>query len=116
LQKWIEKLSPSNRREIAKWIGEPKSAASRQKRAERMAERLMQTMEGEVEPPPVLRDIFQRQQRARAAWESLTPVQRRNHLLGIFYYQTVDGRERRAARAVEAALEAAENREQKSAR
>lgn len=111
LLKWIEKLSPSNRREIGKWIGEPKSAASRQKRAERMAERLMQAMEGEIELPPVLRAIFQQQPRARAAWEALTPVQRRNHLLGIFYYQTLDGRERRAAKAVEAALEAAEKKQ-----
>ena len=106
LERWIGKLSPSNRREIGKWIGEPKSAASRQKRAERMAERLMQAMEGEIDPPPVLRSIFQRQPHARAAWEALTPTQRRNHLLGIFYYQTVEGRERRAAKAIEAALEA----------
>jgi hypothetical protein len=34
----------------------------------------------------------------------MTPAQRRNHLLGIFYYQTVEARERRAARAVEEAL------------
>lgn len=107
LQSWIAKLSPSNRREIAKWIAEPQSSASRQKRAQRMAERLMQTMEGEIETPPVLRALFQQQPRARAAWQALTPVQRRNHLLGIFYYQTVEGRERRAAKAVEAALEAA---------
>lgn len=115
LQRWIERLSPSNRREIGKWIGEPKAAASRQRRAERMAERLMLAMEGEIEPPPVLRAIFQRQPCARAAWQALTQVERRNHLLGIFYYQTVDGRERRAERAVKAAIESAERREQGSA-
>lgn len=107
LQSWIEKLSPSMRRKIGKWIGEPKSAASRQRRAERMAERLMQAMEGEAEPPPVLRAIFQRQPLARSAWEALTATQRRNHLLGIFYYETADARERRAAKAVEEALGAA---------
>jgi hypothetical protein len=34
----------------------------------------------------------------------MTPVQRRGHLLGIFYYQTAEARERRAAKAVEEAL------------
>jgi uncharacterized protein YdeI (YjbR/CyaY-like superfamily) len=103
LRKWFDKLSDSMRREIGKWANEPKSAASRQKRAEKMAERLMQAMEGEQEPPPVLKAIFQRQPRAREAWFRLTPTQRRNHLLGIFYYETAEGRERRAAKAVESA-------------
>ena len=37
----------------------------------------------------------------------MTPTQRRNHLLGIFYYQTADARERRAAKAIEEALRVA---------
>ena len=70
-----------------------------------MAERLMQAMEGEQEPPPILKAIFQRQPRAREAWFALTPVQRRNHLLGIFYYETAEGRERRAVKAIEDAVQ-----------
>jgi uncharacterized protein YdeI (YjbR/CyaY-like superfamily) len=104
LKQWYLKLSPSMRREANKWISEPKSAESRQKRALKMAERLLQAMEGELEPPPVLRAIFQRQPLARAGWEALTPVQRRNHLLGIFYYETPEARERRAAKAIDEAL------------
>jgi uncharacterized protein YdeI (YjbR/CyaY-like superfamily) len=104
LRQWYLKLSPSMRREAVKWISEPKSPESRQKRAVKMAERLLQAMEGELEPPPVLRAIFQRQPLARAGWEALTPVQRRNHLLGIFYYETPEARERRAAKAVDEAL------------
>jgi uncharacterized protein YdeI (YjbR/CyaY-like superfamily) len=104
LRKWFDRLSDARRREIGKWAAEPKSAASRQKRAEKMAERLMQAMEGEQEPPPVLKAIFQRQPRAREAWFALTPAQRRNHLLGIFYYETAEGRERRAAKAIEEAM------------
>jgi uncharacterized protein YdeI (YjbR/CyaY-like superfamily) len=110
LRKWYEALSDSMRREIGKWADEPKSPESRKKRAAKMAERLMQAMEGEQEPPPVLKAIFQRQPRAREAWFALTPVQRRNHLLGIFYYETVEGRERRAAKAIEKALEKTGNR------
>ncbi len=105
LRKWFDGLSDSMRREAGKWVEEPKSAESRLKRAARLAERLMQAMEGLEEPPPVLKAIFQRQPRAREAWFALTPVQRRNHLLGIFYYETVEGRERRAAKAIAAAME-----------
>jgi uncharacterized protein YdeI (YjbR/CyaY-like superfamily) len=106
LKKWFDALSPSMRREACKWINEPKSAESRAKRAVRMAERLFQAMEGETDPPPVLKAAFERQPLARAAWYALTPAQRRNHLLGIFYYETPEARGRRAAKAVEAALEA----------
>jgi hypothetical protein len=98
------------RYEISKWVSEPKSAAARKKRAEGMAERLLLTLEGEIEAPPILLTAFQRQPLARKGWEAMTPVQRRGHLLGIFYYQTADARERRAAKAVEEALRVARKR------
>jgi uncharacterized protein YdeI (YjbR/CyaY-like superfamily) len=104
LRRWFDGLSDSMRREIGKWADEPKSAESRRKRAEKMAERLMHAMEGEKEPPPVLRVAFQRHPLAEAGWKALTPTQRRNHLLGIFYYETAEGRERRAGKAIEEAL------------
>jgi uncharacterized protein YdeI (YjbR/CyaY-like superfamily) len=106
LKRWFEQLSPSMRREIGKWVAEPKSAESRQKRALKMAERLLLAMEGETDPPPVLRAAFQRQPLARTGWEALTSTQRRNHLLGIFYYETAAGRERRAGKAIADALRA----------
>lgn len=104
LKHWYLGLSPSMRREIAKWIREPKSEASRQNRAGKMAERLLGAMEGEIELPPVLQVMFQALPMARAGWEALTPLARRNHLLGIFYYESSEARERRAAKAVDAAL------------
>ena len=58
--------------------------------------------------PRVLKAAFLRQPRAREGWFKLTPIQRRNHLLGIFYYETVEARERRAALALEDALRAVE--------
>jgi len=81
-----------------------------QKRAEAMAESLMLAMEGEIEPPPLLRVAFQQQPEAQRGWDLMTPTQKRNHLLGIFYAQTVDGRKRRAAKAVENCLEVAGRR------
>jgi uncharacterized protein YdeI (YjbR/CyaY-like superfamily) len=110
LPKWFAGLSDSMRHEIGKWVNEPKSAESRQKRADGMAERLLLTLEGEIEPPPILQAAFQRQPLARKGWEAMTTVQRRNHLLSIFYYQTADARERRAAKAVEEALRVARKR------
>ncbi len=107
LPKWFAKLSESMRYEIGKWVSEPKSAESRQKRAEGMAERLLLTLEGEMEAPPILQAAFHRQPLARKGWEAMTPVQRRSHLLSIFYNQNADARERRAAKAVEEALRVA---------
>src|SRR5579863_6236636 len=105
LRKWFDGLSDSMRREIGRWVAEPKSSESRGKRAVRLAERLMQAMEGEQEPPPVLKVIFERQPRAREAWFALTPTQRRNHFVGIFYYEKVEARNRRAMKAIEEAME-----------
>jgi len=107
LPKWFAGLSDSMRHEIGKWVSEPKGAETRRKRAEGMAERLLLTLEGEIEAPPILQAAFQRQPLARKGWEAMTPVQRRGHLLGIFYYQTADARDRRAAKAVEEALRVA---------
>jgi uncharacterized protein YdeI (YjbR/CyaY-like superfamily) len=107
LERWFGQLSPSMRRELGKWADQPKSAEGRKKRAEKVAERLYLAMDGETEPPPVLRVLFQRQPLARVGWEAMTPSQRRHHLLGIFYYETADARERRAAKAVEVALKTA---------
>ncbi len=107
LPKWFAGLSYSWRKEIGGWVSEPKSAESREKRAERMAERLLLTLEGETELPPILHAAFLRQPLARKGWEAMTAVQRRGHLLGIFYYQTAEARERRAAKAVEEALRVA---------
>jgi uncharacterized protein YdeI (YjbR/CyaY-like superfamily) len=110
LRKWFDGLNYSIRKWIGDWVNEPKSAASREQRAERMAERLLLTLEGETELPPILHAAFLRQPPARKGWEAMTATQRRNHLLGIFYYQSVEARELRAAKAVEEALRVARRR------
>jgi uncharacterized protein YdeI (YjbR/CyaY-like superfamily) len=107
LPAWFANLSYSNRKEVAGWVTEPKSAEGRQQRAERMAERLLLTMEGEIELPPILQAAFLRQPLARKGWEAMTVHQRRGHLLGIFGYQSVESREKRVAKAIEQALRVA---------
>lgn len=104
LRKWYDRLPPGHRRWIAHSIEEPKSAASRQKRAEETAERLYLTMEGEKEPPPILRVEFQRQPLAEAGWKALTPVQRRSHLFLIFGCRSAEAREKRVRAAIDDAL------------
>jgi uncharacterized protein YdeI (YjbR/CyaY-like superfamily) len=107
LQRWFERISPSMRKGIAGFVNQAKGAETRRLRAEKMAESLMLAMEGELEVPPILRAAFQGQPLARDGWDAMTPTQRRNHLLGIFYAQTVQGRERRAAKAVDEAARVA---------
>jgi uncharacterized protein YdeI (YjbR/CyaY-like superfamily) len=114
LRRYFDGLSPSMRRDIGRWAGEPKSAETRTKRAEQMAERIYLAMDGEKEPPPILRVAFQRQPAARLGWEAMTPVRRRNHLFAIFYYQTAEGRERRLRTALEDALKVARRRNSSS--
>jgi len=58
LPKWFAGLSYSMRKEIADWVSEPKNVGGREKRAERMAERLLLTLEGEAEVPPILHAAF----------------------------------------------------------
>jgi uncharacterized protein YdeI (YjbR/CyaY-like superfamily) len=107
LRKWFDGLSEYTRRMFGALVAEAKSPATRQKQAERIAERLLLTMEGEHETPPILKAAFARQPLAEAGWKAMTLTQRRGHLLGIFYYESVEARERRTAKAVEDALKAA---------
>src|SRR5271155_5098474 len=107
LKKFYDQLNPSARSDIAKWVSTPKSAESRTRRAEQLAERMMLAMEGEQVLPPILQVAFRRAPQAAAGWKAMTPVQRRGHLLGIFYYQSPEAREKRAAKAVEEAVKVA---------
>ena len=107
LRRFFEAMKPSMRRDIGRYVGEPKSAASRTKRAEEVAEWFLLAMEGERETPPILRVAFQRQPAARAGWEAMSPLRRRNHLLSIFHYKTAEAREKRTRAAIEDALKLA---------
>jgi len=77
---------------------------SRLRRAEQVAEQLLSTMEAELDLPPILKLAFARDPRAYQGWQSMTLLQRRSHLLGIFYCRTPESRDRRIAKMLEAAL------------
>jgi uncharacterized protein YdeI (YjbR/CyaY-like superfamily) len=110
LKKWFDGLNEYTRRMICGMVQEAASPATRQKRAEQWAERLMLTMEGERELPPILRAAFLREPLARKGWEAMTQLQRRGHLLGIFYYKEGEARDKRAGKAVEEALRVAKKK------
>ena len=104
LREWYEGLTEYTRREIGKWVGGVKSDEARMSRAEQMAERLLATMEGEKMLPPVLEAAFRARPRARAGWEKMSAVQRRNELMAVFYYRSPEARQRRVEKVVEACL------------
>jgi uncharacterized protein YdeI (YjbR/CyaY-like superfamily) len=110
LRKWFDGLSDYTRRMLCAMVDGSKNPETRQRQAERLAERLLLTMEGELETPPILRAAFTRQPQAAAGWKAMTPAQRRGHLLGIFYYEGIEARERRTDKAVEDALKAVRKR------
>ena len=103
LRDWYGSLTEYMRREIGKWVMDVKSDEARLRRAEQMAERLLATMEGERELPPAIAAAFRARPKARAGWAKMTPTQRRAELLAVFYYRTVEGRERRIEKLCDAA-------------
>ena len=103
LRAWYGSMSEYIRREIGKWINGVQGDEARLRRAEQMAERLLSTMEAEVELPPALERAFRARPKARAGWERMTAAQRRGELFAVFAYWTPESRERRIAKLCEAA-------------
>jgi uncharacterized protein YdeI (YjbR/CyaY-like superfamily) len=107
LRKWFDGLNDYTRRVICALVSEARSGDARERKAAQMAEWMLLTLEGEIDPadpPPILKAAFQRQPLARVGWEAMSPARRRKHLWGIFHLQTPGAQERRAAQAVEDAL------------
>jgi hypothetical protein len=104
LLKFYESLNPSRRREIAKWVAECKTPDARKRRSRQIAERLMETMEAEREPPPIMQLAFRQNPRAAEQWERMSKSHQRAHLFGIFYYRTPEGRANRVAKMIKEML------------
>jgi uncharacterized protein YdeI (YjbR/CyaY-like superfamily) len=111
LERYYNALNYSMRKWIGDEISARKQAASRVRRAEQVAEWLMEALEAELELPPLLRIALNNNAKAQAGWELMTPAQRRSHLLGIFYPRTPEPRARRLQKAVEMLRAYAEKRD-----
>lgn len=107
LQRWFETLNFSTRRAIGEHIAEPKSAETRERRAEQFAVRAYETMDAETGLPPMIRMVMGRHPGALAGWERMTPTQRRAQLLSIFYYRDPESRLRRIEKTAVMAAELA---------
>jgi uncharacterized protein YdeI (YjbR/CyaY-like superfamily) len=105
LQKFYQGLTPSTRTEIVRWIAGAKQQETRARRAEQCAERLMETMEAEIELPPIIRQAFVRNPHAAEGWSRMPRSHRRMHLLGIFYYRNLESRLRRIEKAMAEMIE-----------
>jgi uncharacterized protein YdeI (YjbR/CyaY-like superfamily) len=104
LLKLYESFNPSMRKYMAQWVAEGKQESTRRRRAEQLAERLMETLEAERELPPMIRLALQQNERAKQAWERLSPSHRRRHLFSIFYYRQPEARARRLAKCFDEIL------------
>jgi uncharacterized protein YdeI (YjbR/CyaY-like superfamily) len=108
IRTFFDSLTFSYRNAISTWISEPKSTASRRRRAEQIAERLLETMEAEQELPPLIQTAFARNAVAREGWARMTPRQRRGELMGIFYYRNPESRARRLQKTLDLAKQVGE--------
>lgn len=104
LRRWYDKLNHSTRNDIAKWVTDPKSNEAHARRAEQIAERMLNVMDAERELPPVLQVAFARHPRAREGWNGMSAARRRGHLFGIFYYRTPDAQARRIEKMLDDAM------------
>ena len=101
---WAMGLKTWMRREIYTIVMEPKSEDARVRRAERMAERLLSTMEAEKELPPMIASALRGTPKAMQGWKAMTANQRRLALLAIFRPVGMEGRERQLRQVVEACV------------
>ncbi|HLI78035.1 MAG TPA: YdeI/OmpD-associated family protein, partial [Acidobacteriaceae bacterium] len=95
LRAFYDSMTEYARREIGKWIAGVKSEDARLRRVEQMAERLLLTMEGERELPPVVEAAFRLRPKARAGWKKMTATQKRHELFAVFYYRTPESQAKR---------------------
>jgi uncharacterized protein YdeI (YjbR/CyaY-like superfamily) len=114
LRRWFDGLTHSVRNNICRVIAQAKSPTVRLRRAERMAECLLATKEAERELPPALQIALMQASLAREGWQTMSPLRRRSHLLGISYCQGPGARARRIAKTIEDAVQLAQKRRKKN--
>jgi uncharacterized protein YdeI (YjbR/CyaY-like superfamily) len=107
LREWYDELTEYTRREIGKWVMAVKGEEARMRRAGQMAERLLATMEAERELPPAIEAAFRAHPKARVGWAKMTAIQQRGELMAVFYYQTVEARQKRVEKLCETAAKRA---------
>jgi uncharacterized protein YdeI (YjbR/CyaY-like superfamily) len=104
LRKWWERLSYSARKWLVDPVADAKSPDVRRRRAQRVAENVMEAMDADEDLPPMIRLAFARHPGAEQAWRRLTDHQRRHNLIAIFHYRTPETRLKRIETLIERTL------------
>jgi uncharacterized protein YdeI (YjbR/CyaY-like superfamily) len=108
LQKFFNSLPESSRKQIDREVREVKKEETRLRRAQHAAEYLMEAMEAELDPPPLMKAAFRRNPRARQGWELMPQSLRRQYLIAIFRSRFPDTRAANLAFALQDAAQYAD--------
>lgn len=108
LKRFYGSLNYSIRKWITDLVAAGKAGATRSRKAEQIAEWLMESIEAERELPPLIQRALAQNPNAQRGWELMTPAMRRGQLMGILHVRGVEARARRLAKAVQMAAEYAE--------
>jgi uncharacterized protein YdeI (YjbR/CyaY-like superfamily) len=100
LRKWFDSLKYSMRKWLADQVGDAKSPETRVRRAQRVAEMAMETMQAEEDLPPMIRQAFSRNPKVAKIFRQMNDHQKRGTLLAVFYYRTPQSRLRRLEKIV----------------
>jgi len=92
LQKFFNSLPESSRQQIDREVREVKKEETRQRRAQHAAEYLMEAMEAELDPPPLIKTAFARNAKARRGWKLMPQSLRRQYLIAIFHSRYAETR------------------------
>jgi uncharacterized protein YdeI (YjbR/CyaY-like superfamily) len=84
LQKFFNSLPESTRQHIDHSVREVKKEDTRLRRAQHAAEYLMEAMEAELDPPPLMKAAFRRNAQARQGWKLMPQPLRWQYLIFIF--------------------------------
>jgi uncharacterized protein YdeI (YjbR/CyaY-like superfamily) len=101
---WAGTLRESWQRWIARHVMQPASEETRQRRAERWAELMLQTMEAEQELPPALAARLRRTRYAAEGYALMSVNRRRDYLMTIFGARGMQARENQIMRWIEACV------------
>jgi uncharacterized protein YdeI (YjbR/CyaY-like superfamily) len=104
LRKFWDRLSYSVRKWLVDPVADAKSPDTRRRRAERVAENVMEALDAEHDLPPLIRLAFARHPGAEQAWKRLSETQRRHNLIAIFYYRAPESRLKRIEILIERTL------------
>jgi|ERR1041385_4779599 len=84
LKRFFNSLSESTRNDFDRFIRSVKKEETRLRRLEQAIEHLAEAMEAELDPPPMIKSAFSRNDKARRGWELMPQSLRRQYLIDIF--------------------------------